>query len=243
MAKIIKGGSNDLKKAYKKHWIKSVAYLVFALASLPLAPFTYGLTLIFFGIFGFLYGKNKEKAKILFAGLEGEKKSSKLLKKLPNPYYVIPGPRIQVDGQESEMDHIIIGPNGIFVMETKNYNGRIVGSEKDNNLTQYKVGRGGGRYTKTFYNPIKQVNTHVYRLSKLLKKYGYGQWVQGMVLFTNLKAEVNIKSNSIPVFNVKENGTKKVLNYITKYKSKANLDSKRCNEIVEFINESTKNRR
>ena len=238
MAKMIKGGSNDLKKAYKGHSRKSKLYLMGILISFIAAPFTYGVTFIPFVIFVIIYNKNREKVKILFAGLEGEQKSSKILKKLPNSYYVIPGLRLAVDGQESEMDHIIIGHNGIFVMETKNHNGHIVGNEKDNNLIQYKVGRGGGKYNKTFYNPIKQVNTHVYRLSKLLKKHGYSQWVQGMVLFTNPKAEVNIKSNTIPVFNVKQNGVKKVLNYITKYSSKGNLDSKECIKIIEIINQS-----
>ena len=241
MAKIIKYTSNDLKKSYQKHSRKSKIYLICLLICFVAAPFTYGITFIPFAIFAMMYNKNSEKAKILFAGLEGEKKSAKLLKKLPNSYYVIPGPRIEVEGQESEMDHIIIGHNGIFVMETKNHNGHIAGSEKDNNLVQNKVGRGGGKYSKTFYNPIKQVNTHVHRLSKLLKKHGYSRWVQGMVLFTNPKADVNIKTNTIPVFNVKGNGMKKVLNYITSYKSKDKLSSKECIEIIELIKQASKN--
>lgn len=169
MAKILSDGQNDLEESYKTYKSKSKRNLILLLISLLLAPFTGGISFVFFIVFGFMLASSSQKANTISAGLKGERKSSDLLEGLPDSYYIIPGPRIEVDGRESEMDHIILGPNGIFVMETKNHNGYIEGSESDRELAQHKVGRQGGKYSNNFYNPIKQVNTHVYRLSQLLK--------------------------------------------------------------------------
>lgn len=41
-----------------------------------------------------------------------------------------------LDGRTSQIDHVIISIYGIFVIETKNYNGWIFGSEHSKNWTQ-----------------------------------------------------------------------------------------------------------
>ena len=71
------------------------------------------------------------------------------------------------DGKTSQIDHVCINRNGIFVIETKNYSGRIYGKENQQEWTQVL---NYGRTKNRFYNPIKQNRTHVYRIAQILPK-------------------------------------------------------------------------
>lgn len=61
----------------------------------------------------------------------------------------------------TQIDHILISPYGIFVIETKEYKGWIFGGENQKTWTQSLI---GPRYSSTkyqFYNPIRQNFKHV----------------------------------------------------------------------------------
>jgi len=240
MAKVLNDGNNDLKESLKTYRKKSIRNFLLLLISFFLIPLTFGISAIAFIAFAFMLAKSNQKASTISAGVKGETISMKLLEGLPDSYYIIPGPRIEVDGKESEMDHVILGPSGIFVMETKNHNGYIKGSEADRELIQHKVGQKGGRYKKRFYNPIKQVNTHVYRLSQLLKNNGYRHWVQGMVLFTNKKAKVDVGWVKTPVFNLKIHRSNQILDYITSYKAPKKLQAQEIHQLAMLISKASK---
>lgn len=84
------------------------------------------------------------------------------LKKLPNDkYLVLNDIMIEVDGKTSQIDHVVVSEFGIFVIETKQYNGYIVGNEYDKKWKQ----------NNKFYinNPIHQNYGHVKALQNLLK--------------------------------------------------------------------------
>ena len=65
----------------------------------------------------------------------------------------------------TQIDHIIVSPYGIFVIETKNYSGWIFGSEKNAKWTQM-MGRGKKKYS--FQNPLRQNYKHTKSLSNYL---------------------------------------------------------------------------
>ena len=69
------------------------------------------------------------------------------------------------ENKTSQIDHILINRNGVFVIETKNYEGRIYGSENQHEWTQVLA---YGHVKNKFYNPIKQNNTHAYHVSRIL---------------------------------------------------------------------------
>ncbi len=101
----------------------------------------------------------------------GERRVSKILRTIQKEYggYVIDDviiPDIDNEDNTSQLDHIYLSKYGIFVVETKNYAGRIYGSENNEKWTQTLA---YGKSKNSFYNPIKQNNTHVIRLEKLLK--------------------------------------------------------------------------
>jgi hypothetical protein len=59
-------------------------------------------------------------------GFEGEKQVSKVLSStLSDDYFLINDVQL-VAGKRSNIDHIVLGPTGIFVLETKNHSGKII---------------------------------------------------------------------------------------------------------------------
>ena len=60
-------------------------------------------------------------------------------------------------GKTSQIDHIIINQNGVYVIETKNYKGTIYGDEWNFNWIQEL--NNGNQYE--FYSPIRQNQTHM----------------------------------------------------------------------------------
>ena len=68
--------------------------------------------------------------------------------------------------KSSQIDHIVVNQNGIFVIETKNYSGTIYGKE---NAQEWVQSLNYGKRTNKFYNPVKQNATHIYRLRQKLQ--------------------------------------------------------------------------
>ena len=100
-------------------------------------------------------------------GLLGEMFVKRVIGKTkPGVKYVINDFKCRVaDGKTSQIDHILINRGGVFVIETKNYSGRIYGSEKNQEWTQVLK---YGKIKNKLYNPIKQNKTHVFHVSNIL---------------------------------------------------------------------------
>ena len=70
-------------------------------------------------------------------GKHGEKKVRRVIgETVENEQYVINDFILVNDEKSSQIDHIVINPHGIFVIETKNYSGTIYGSENQREWTQ-----------------------------------------------------------------------------------------------------------
>lgn len=97
-------------------------------------------------------------------GAVGETLVSTVLNKLPEDYLVINNVIVPNQQTTSQIDHVVVSPYGIFVIETKNYTGRIYGTE--NSKYWKETFRTTG--AKSFRNPIKQNWGHIYALSEYL---------------------------------------------------------------------------
>jgi hypothetical protein len=146
-----------------------------------------------------LAGYYFRRAVIFRFGARGENIGLAQALKLPENYHVFSNVRICYQDFCQEADLIIVGIKGVYVVEVKNHNGRIVGKGEDATWMQHKIGRGGGKYSKEMPNPVKQVRGQVYKLSKLFKEYGINVWVEGIVLFTNDSVNVHVQNASVPV--------------------------------------------
>ncbi len=105
--------------------------------------------------------------KEISAGIKGsigEHAVSAELRKLPRDLcYIYNNVMLETEKGTTQIDHIVVAPQGVFVLETKNYQGSIYGSEKAQKWKQYL---GGKEYS--FYNPLRQNYGHIKALSKAI---------------------------------------------------------------------------
>ena len=99
----------------------------------------------------------------LYKGKMGEYKIAGSLASLGRKYFVINDVMIETNDRTSQIDHIVISPHGIFVIETKNYSGILRGAEYD---TYVSYECGANRYI--IYNPLKQNRSHIRTLMQAL---------------------------------------------------------------------------
>jgi len=119
------------------------------------------------------------------AGEAGENATAHIIEQLPEGYYGFRNLHIPYDGRVSEIDMVVVGPTGVYIIETKNLKGAVTGNPADDQWILHKTGRGGGSYQRSFYNPLKQVGTHVYRLAHFLRGSGCMVQIHAMVFFAN----------------------------------------------------------
>lgn len=196
-----------------------VLFLSFFIPSIviELIEFIYSYVFIIgISINGYKAGKISRELNKIDSGVKGEKLAIDILSRLPDTYSIITDLQVSDnDGRISQIDSVVIGNNGIFIIEVKNMNGEIVGNSEDKEFTQYKTGRKGGEYSNKFYNPIKQVRTHTYRLSQFLKRNGLRYNIKDFVLFTNSNAKVLINnSTTTNIFSISNGDTKELINHI-----------------------------
>lgn len=191
----------------------------------------------YLGFVCLMTGYWSKKTKINFNGLEGEKQALSIAKNLSSDYIVFSNVTLMYEEQESETDLIIVGPKGVFLIEVKNHKGVITGKPDDKRWAQFKETSSHGKYVNPFYNPTKQVKTHVYRLSSILKEKGYMHWVQGIVFFVNPEVEVKAYSPKIPILTVKNSFEM----FIEEYEPKRYITKTEKQIIVSAIKEQIQN--
>jgi hypothetical protein len=125
-------------------------------------------------------------------GARGEFKAAWRLSNLPSEYKVLNNINIKSGNKSSQIDHVVISPYGIFVIETKNYSGWIFGSENQEYWTQtiYKE-------KNKLFNPVKQNKGHVNALKRVLSVYKDIKYYP-IVVFTG-DAELKSITSSVPV--------------------------------------------
>ncbi len=94
----------------------------------------------------------------LVKGKLGELKVSSLLQKhlKPPTYQVMDNITVSSISGTTQVDHVVVSPYGVFVIETKNYKGWIFGNSRDKYWTQTTPSN-----KSRFQNPIRQNYAHV----------------------------------------------------------------------------------
>ncbi|PFJ05273.1 hypothetical protein COD67_10000 [Bacillus cereus] len=100
-------------------------------------------------------------------GKAGEKLVKRILSKLePKSYYVLHNVTVYTEyGDTTQIDHIVIAETGVFVIETKNYEGWIYGDEKSARWTQ-----GIFRKKSSFQNPFRQNYKHIKAIEGVMEQ-------------------------------------------------------------------------
>lgn len=126
-----------------------------------------------------------EEDPIEVAGVHGELAVLDELERLPDEYVILNQvllPDLRSSVGYREIDYVVVGPNGVFVLEAKSYNGYLSGSEGDQEWTMLKIGSGGTPYTSSCRNPARQVRVYIRLLGEVLKARGARVWLNGLVV-------------------------------------------------------------
>lgn len=231
---IIYQEANPLQKKARRYLTAGICFaiplvvyiLAFSLYRFHFAGVYHLLPVVLFGWpAAFLF----RKYQILKAGLNGEKTALTALAKLSDDYYVFTTVCSEFEGKKGEIDCLVLGKNGLFVIEVKNHNGKICVVESGDYWEQHKVGRKGGRYSKRIRNPLKQTKRNVYILSQHLKRNGIRVWIEGVVYFTNEKVELDCLPPGCYMSGDELN------DYITSYIPRYNLNQDELKQVAEVL--------
>lgn len=164
------------KNSYLKRRVREL--LVFAvLSTMVLVLLAWMLNPFFLiGIpFPLIYFLGKRKA--YRAGIRGEDAVTGILQGFDDRYTLLNG--VRIPGADGDIDHVLVGPKGVFVIETKNYRGFV-------------ACRGDAWYRKVRdtwvplgRSPSKQAKYNASVLNEYLKGRHLGEWVYAVVVFAN----------------------------------------------------------
>ena len=166
----------------------------------PLLCVTLGVTLFAVIVMSGVFAPGP--SQILVAGADGEDYTLSLLSELPDDYavlnqLVVPDPTSAYGRRE--IDFVVVGPGGLFVVECKNYRGLVSGGEYDGTWRLDKVGRQGTPYASEVTNPVRQVRKQVAALNKHLAASGVQASVVPLVAMAANNDASAVRSPSVPV--------------------------------------------
>lgn len=183
------------------------------------------LFIIFFILFFFLLKKilkkdtirDKKENLATTLGKIGEARVNLVLERLSEEYNIFNDIYININGKTVQIDHLIISPYGIFVIETKNYSGWIYGRDEVDYWIENKFGK---KYK--FYNPLKQNHSHI-RVLKNILEISQEKFISIVVFSGEAELKSKIKGNVIYLDELEDfiSSYKKILfnkEYITKIK-------------------------
>jgi len=148
------------------------------------------------------------KIHIYLPGLEGEKILQNTLRKsLSNEYTAFYGVPVKNSG---DIDCLIIGPKGIFLIEVKHHRGKI--SYTNKGWIQIKKGRKGGIYRGSLKQPGTQLLINMHKLKEFLNASGINVWIQPVLVYTNPESVINLEKDPSPVKVCKIEQLKDVIN-------------------------------
>lgn len=157
-----------------------------------------------------------------FIGLAGEFWVKRELKKLSDEYLVINDIMIKTkDGSTHQIDHVVISKYGIFVIETKQYNGYIKGNDYDK---RWLIKNG----KKKIYvnNPLHQNYGHVKSVEEILNLPE--EKFISLVCIPS-RATVSVKSNNVTIIY-------DLIDKITSYKEEVIENPNELYEIITNLN-------
>ena len=150
----------------------------------------------------------------------GEQEVNNLLSKIKG-YKLLNDIMVKGEKGTSQIDHILIGKKGIFVIETKDFSGLIYGEQYSKYWTQVI-----NRSSNQFYNPIRQNYGHIKSLERHIKRRDV---FISVIVFTNKSKLKKVKTET-PVIQLH-----KLKRFIKRYKSDIRLSKKEIDEIYNLI--------
>jgi hypothetical protein len=135
-------------------------------------------------------------------GMSGERQVGQAMaRELPQEYVLING--LKLPRGAGDIDHLVVGPTGVFLLETKTMAGRIV-CEPDGSWRRTKVGRAGTPYAAYIGDPAAQVQRNILAVRDCLRTHLPGLfrppplWIEGLVVFPHPRTELDAEHSRVP---------------------------------------------
>ena len=126
---------------------------------------------------------------------------------LNDDYYLLNDLYLRDGG--GDIDHIVLGPNGVFVLETKNWSGNI-----SCNGDEWQ--RSGKRNFSG--SPSRQVKRNAAKIQQIIDDNpnlrALGIWVEGIVVLTNNHATLHVNNPTVTILKLPQ-----LPNHITTFRS------------------------
>ena len=181
----------------------------------------------------YVYITKKKEYEVLNSGVKGEQQTFEILKKLPKDFTVITNPVLHNRGSVNELDFVVIGRNGVFVVESKNYRGIITGKTSAQNWKQIKHGKNK-TYEKEVKNPAKQAYRQGRRMAEMFVDVGISADIFPILYFVDNRSELKITDDAeinVAIINSEND----LLDFIMKSKGKHIVDESESAEIIRFF--------
>jgi len=168
-----------------------------------------------------IFPKRISNYKRYYHGAKGERHIKSYLGKLEDSHIVVND--IKFPWSKGNIDHIVIGRNGIFLIETKSHEGTIICNGDD--WEKKKKTKGGGAYLNVIGSPSRQVRGYTYELKAFFREYFpklSNRWINAIVIFENEKAKLEKKNEpkECKVFDKPE----ELINFIRDYKLESDIE-------------------
>jgi hypothetical protein len=174
----------------------------------------------------------------LRAGLRGQRRMAKILTLLDDRYYLINN--LKLPGRADDVDHLVVGLNGIFAVETKNHRGRIFW--RDGQWYQAKVSRSGRpQPEEPLRDPTRQLKRNVSHLRSCINQTDPALsrrtrlWIEGVVVFTHPAVSLDLADSvrenlPFPVLRVRD-----LPSHILSHEPRRSLSDSEVREIVSMF--------
>jgi hypothetical protein len=205
----IAGSSNYLKNQTRKYLSRAILslllfILIFTLTAYSVIFKTQNINKIDIAsfiialIFLLTFRYYQHKYNVYKGGRQGEKTVIKTLtSRLDDEYYLLNGVYLK-SGGGGDIDHIVLGPTGVYVLETKNWSGKIFCNGNHWQRPGKKVKR----------SPSLQVKNNTQKIKKIIDTSPISQrhniWVEGLIAFTNKHANLSISNPTVTVLRIQQ---------------------------------------
>ncbi len=167
----------------------------------PLGMMMAGISAMFL-FFGTITGGSSVPSDVL-TGIEGEVKCLRELQRLPEEFVLfnqvqIPDPWLP-NGRR-ELDFVVIGPDGLIIVEVKNIGGMIYIDPDQGHWRVARRGCGSSPNWHSMDSPLRQVSAQVNAVERWLLAQGIHAPVRSMICFARSDVILqNTNSSSVPV--------------------------------------------
>jgi hypothetical protein len=144
---------------------------------------------------------------------------------LESGYRVLHGRNVRSRGATEDIDHLIIGPNGIFHIETKNWHGSI-------RFTEQGIERSQPEHHE---DPAAQLTRQAFILKELLRANKLESDVTGILNFADSQCEL---IGSSPLFTTVR--LEQLAATITKHRVENSLSTEEIQTIVKLLEDHSK---